>query len=168
MQYFIISASISSFILGFFGVSWDDVDRKIEEEFPAVEFISVDALQSQFLTRPQQLPLIIDVREAGEFAVSHLTDAINLESGAEISNLVSDKNRPIVVYCSVGYRSAAVAAELEALGYSSVRNLRHSLFEWADKGLPMENLQGQTKLVHPYNRVWGSLVSTELHSYSPQ
>ena len=168
MQYFILSASISSFILGFFGVSWEDVDEKIEDEFPAVEFISVDALQTQFQSNPGQLPMTIDVREADEFAVSHLAEARNVLTGIEISKLVQDKTSPIVVYCSVGYRSAAVAAELEALGYTSVRNLRHSLFEWADKGLPMENLQGQTSLVHPYNRAWGSLVKEQLHSYTPE
>ena len=166
MYQLILAASISSFILGLFGVSWEDVDEKIENEFPSVEFITVDTLHAHYQTTPDQLPLIIDVRDEDEFTVSHLATAKNLLTGEEISRLASDRSQPIVVYCSVGYRSAAVAEELKSLGYSNVKNLRHSLFEWANKGLPMVNSTGQTQLVHPFNRAWGSLVDEELHSYS--
>lgn len=165
MYQLILSASISSFILGLFGVSWEDVDEKIEDEFPSVKFITVDTLFARYQTDFNLLPLIIDVREEAEFAVSHLATAKNLLTGEEISSLVPDRDQPIVVYCSVGYRSAAVAAELESLGYRNVKNLQHSLFEWANKGLPMVNSDGQTPLVHPFNSAWGSLVNEELHSY---
>ena len=36
----IIAASISSFLSGLFGVSWDSVDKKIDREYPGIEFIS--------------------------------------------------------------------------------------------------------------------------------
>jgi 3-mercaptopyruvate sulfurtransferase SseA len=70
-----------------------------------------------------------------------------------------------VVYCSVGYRSAIVAAQLQALGYSNVLNLRHSIFEWAEKGYPLLNEAGDTNKVHPYNRAWGALIDASYHFY---
>ena len=157
--------SMSSFFFGLFGVSWDGVDEKIDDEFPAVQFIEIDELEALYAEGIE--PHIIDVRAPNEFAVSHLQTALNLETATEIANAVPDKNTEIVVYCSVGYRSAGVAAELQALGYSNVKNLKHSIFAWASQGLPMVDKQGNTHLVHPYNRIWGRLVPSSLHSYEP-
>jgi len=167
MTKLIIAASITAFLSGLFGVTWDEVDTRIATEFPSVEFVSSDELLQSVNESAQQAPLLFDVRDAEEFAVSHLTNAANLMSGAAIASVVPDKNAPIVVYCSVGYRSAGVAAELEQLGYTNVRNLHHSLFEWANKGYPMTNALCDTQQVHPFNRTWGTLVDKSLHSYAP-
>ena len=48
------------------------------------------------------------------------------------------RDTPIVVYCSVGYRSARVARWLGRQGFTNVRNLDGSLFAWANEGRPME------------------------------
>lgn len=156
---------MSSFFFGLFGVSWDKVDAKIEREYPEVEFIEGAELASLYLT--DQQPIVIDVREADEFAVSHLQQALHLETGAAISAQVPDKTTPIVVYCSVGYRSAAVAAQLSELGYSNVRNLRHSIFAWAEQGRALTDGEAATSKVHPFNRIWGRLVDRTLHAYQP-
>ena len=162
----IITASISSFFFGLFGVNWNAVDRKIDSEYPSIQFISSDTLVMQYGELNSKVPIIIDVREPEEFRVSHLESALNLQTGESISQLLTDKNTPIIVYCSVGYRSARVAASLQELGYTQVQNLRHSIFEWATKGYPMVNQSGATNKVHPFSRAWGSLVDEKLHSYS--
>lgn len=169
----IVSASVSSFFFGLFGVNWESVDEKIEREFPGVEFVSSDTLIRQYGESGQtpvedsRLPIIIDVREAEEFRVSHLQYALNLKTGQSVAQVITDKDTAIIVYCSVGYRSAGVAAELESLGYTRVLNLRHSIFEWASKDYPMINQTGDTDKVHPFSRAWGALVEQSLHSYSP-
>lgn len=99
--------------------------------------------------------------------MSHIPKAHNLQSAEAIAAAFPDYAEPIVVYCSVGYRSAAVAEELASLGYTNVKNLRHSIFEWAERGYVLENAAGSTSKVHPYNRAWGTLVPNELHAYSP-
>lgn len=163
MSILFISASISSFFSGLFGVNWEDIDAKIDRKYPAVEFIS--SAQLLDLYQAEELPVIVDVREADEFEISHLGNALNLKTGDEIAVRFADKDTPLVVYCSVGYRSAGVAAELEQLGYTNVRNLRHSIFEWANNAYPLVNSQGDTDRVHPYNPAWGSLVEESLHQY---
>lgn len=165
----IAAASLTSFFFGLFGVDWDAVDEKIENEFPAVQAISTEVLRERYDAPRAGLPLIIDVRESEEFEVSHLGDALNLESAESISAMLErrglGKDTEIVVYCSVGYRSAAVAADLQARGYTAVLNLEHSLFEWANRGYPMTNDSGPTDKVHPFNRAWGVLVDDSLHAY---
>jgi len=165
----IIAASFSSFFFGLFGVSWESVDEKIQDEFPAVKSISTDALLASYSASSSERPLIIDVREVDEFRVSRLDNALNIESADAISTLITQrglsKDTEIVVYCSVGYRSAAIAAELQQQGFTQVLNLEHSLFEWANKGYPMTNGARSTDKVHPFNRAWSVLVDDTLHAY---
>lgn len=151
MTKLIIAAALSSFFLNMFGVSWEQIDEKIATEYPSVEFVSVrhllDAMQSENYS-----VALFDVREPDEFAVSHLVHSSNLSTAAEIAAVIHDKNAPIIVYCSVGYRSARVAEQLQQRGFSNVRNFQHSLFAWVNSGYPMVIAEGSTPLVHPYNR----------------
>lgn len=161
----IAAASISSFLFGLFGVNWESVDNRIDREYPNIEFVSSSDLIQQYQASDQIHTLIIDVREQEEFQVSHLQNALNLKTGDAITQLYQDKDTPIVVYCSVGYRSAGVAEELRQMGYTDVRNLRHSIFEWANKGYPMVNGAGETEKAHPFNTAWGALLDKPLRSY---
>lgn len=164
MPKLLLLASFSSFLFGLFGVSWESVDEKIDDEFPNVSFITTD----QLLVSQQSAsvsPRVFDVREPEEFAISHLSGALNYSEGSAIAELITDKNAEIVVYCSVGYRSAAVADELASLGFTNVRNLKHSVFEWAEKGYPLVNSEGVVESVHPFNRAWGALIDESLHQY---
>jgi rhodanese-related sulfurtransferase len=165
----IAAASVSSFFFGLFGVSWESVDEKIQSEFPGVQSVSTDVLFARYEASDAKLPIIIDVREDGEFRVSHLDDALHLESAEAISSVIAErglgKDTEIIVYCSVGYRSASVAADLQARGFTKVLNLEHSLFEWANKGYPMTSESGSTDKVHPFNKAWSVLVDDSLHAY---
>jgi len=65
--------------------------------------------------------LLLDVRTRGEFASGHLQGAVNIpvqELGAR-SRELPGKDRPVVVYCRSGARSAAAAEELGRLGFST-------------------------------------------------
>jgi len=68
-----------------------------------------------------KLPIIIDVRKSGEFRVSHLHEALHLESAEAISDMIAErglsKDAQIIVCCSVGYRSASIAADLIERGF---------------------------------------------------
>ena len=165
----IAAASVSSFFFGLFGVSWKSVDEKIEREFPSVQTVSTDVLLMRYEAADAKLPIIIDVREIGEFRVSHLDEALHLESAEAIFNVLADrglsKDTEIILYCSVGYRSASVAADLKERGFTQVLNLEHSLFEWANKGYPMTSSSGSTDKVHPFNKAWSVLVDEALHAY---
>lgn len=158
-------ASAASFFLQLFGVSWDAIDDKIAQRYPQVSSLEVSDLAARL--EAGEAPVVIDVREGEEFAVSHLRAAENIASAEAIAARFPDRNTDIVVYCSVGYRSAEVAQQLADMGYASVLNLRHSIFAWANQGLPMVNDNGSTTLVHPFNRIWGELLDENLRRYSP-
>jgi DMSO/TMAO reductase YedYZ molybdopterin-dependent catalytic subunit/rhodanese-related sulfurtransferase/glyoxylase-like metal-dependent hydrolase (beta-lactamase superfamily II) len=81
--------------------------------------------------------LLLDVREPDEWYAEHAPQAMLLPMGrvhARRSELPRD--RPIVVVCRSGGRSAAVTASLRLLGFDAV-NLAGGMCSWASAGLPV-------------------------------
>ena len=105
--------------------------------------------------------VILDVREKGEFEVSRLKNAIWIGyDDFDISRIDSiDKEREIIVYCSVGYRSSKIGEELIESGFKNVKNLYGGIFKWANENRPIYNDSSQTTEVHAYNRKWGQFLT---------
>ena len=79
--------------------------------------------------------LLLDVREDDEWAAGHAPAAVH----APMSGLRQDsvpRDRPVLVLCRVGGRSAAVAGALEQLGYD-VANVAGGMLSWSAAGLPV-------------------------------
>jgi hypothetical protein len=55
--------------------TWDSVMNKIRNKYPAVKQLSTDELQELLNNKKSIKPLIIDVRELEEYAISHLHGA---------------------------------------------------------------------------------------------
>ncbi len=69
---------------------------------------------------------IIDVRSSREYKESHIKGSINIpeyEIDENFKNIVKNKDKPIVVYCSSGFRSTRAYKKLRDMGYSNVYNL---------------------------------------------
>jgi rhodanese-related sulfurtransferase len=109
-------------------------------------------------------PQLLDIREPAEFAVSHLPGARRIDPGAKPAEILAKiaTNRPVVVYCSVGYRSSGLARRLLNAGMTNVVNLEGSIFQWANEGRPLVKDDGPAKRVHPYNERWGALLKPEI------
>jgi len=128
----------------------------------SVPMINTGALEKK-LAEPLA-PILLDAREPDEYAVSHLKGAKNV--GYKKFDLKSlsgiDKDAPIVVYCSVGYRSEKIGEKLQKAGFSNVVNLRGGIFDWANQRRPLVNKQQKMVTdVHPYNRSWGKWLTPE-------
>ncbi|MEM9592055.1 MAG: rhodanese-like domain-containing protein [Pseudomonadota bacterium] len=153
-------------------LNWPDTKDWVRTEFPEAPQISVDDLL-ETLAEPTQPPLLIDVREAAEYDVSHLPGAVNAQGDA-LEQLVRDAgtDRQIVLYCSVGYRSSRAAETLRDQGFDNVSNLEGSIFEWANDGQPLvvggPDSSTPTRFVHPFDEEWGTLLDAERHSYVAQ
>jgi rhodanese-related sulfurtransferase len=139
-------------------LSWGRINSYLDKEYPEVANISTQELAK--LTNV----VLLDTRNLDEYTASHLPNATRFDesNSAAAKDLFAklSKNTPIVVYCSVGMRSAAVARRLTAQGYTQVKNLRGSAFMWANEGRPLEG-QSAPK-VHPFNSRWGALLAPEL------
>lgn len=108
--------------------------------------------------------VFLDAREAEEYLTSHLPDAIFLGYNRPDYSLLAstDRDRPLVVYCTVGYRSERIASQLRQRGFTNVYNLYGSLYAWKLAGLPLVDAQGPTENLHTYNRKWGTYIPDSL------
>jgi len=150
--------------------TWQAVDHMIASNYPDVPTISTDSLAERLSTDTASKPLLLDARSPEEYAVSHLRGAQRVNPNAKrypnLDTLAADQ--PIVVYCSVGYRSAGVAQKLRAQGFTNVSNLTGSLFRWANDGRPVYRDGQRVAAVHPYDASWGTLLADSLHAYRPR
>jgi rhodanese-related sulfurtransferase len=84
-------------------------------------------------------PWILDVRDPGEYGRRHIDGSINLPLRSLLAKLdtVPTQDRPLVVACDNGHRSAIGMAALRMLGYRSVSSLDGGIDGWRDAGLPL-------------------------------
>ena len=84
-------------------------------------------------------PLLIDVRQPSEYASGHIPNAINISLQTLSANLDKiPKDRPVVLYCTSGYRTAMGIMTLQMLGYTNVRGFPPSIQGWKAAGEPLE------------------------------
>ena len=96
---------------------------------------SVDALKKA-LTNPQTL--LIDVREKSEYQSGYIPSAINIPLRTLSQNLDQiSRDRPVILSCSTGYRSAIGMTTLHLLGYENVKGFPASFMDWKNAGEAM-------------------------------
>lgn len=85
--------------------------------------------------------LVIDVREADEYAGGHLPDARNIplaKLADRIGEIEKYRERPVIICCASGMRSAKACAELKKAGFGRLNNLAGGIDAWRQAGLPVK------------------------------
>ncbi|NMG44506.1 rhodanese-like domain-containing protein [Aromatoleum toluvorans] len=83
---------------------------------------------------------VLDIREQGEFAGGHIPNARHIPLGElerRSGDLEKFKDRPIILCCATGNRSATALATLRKAGFEKVFNLRGGIAEWEKAGQPL-------------------------------
>lgn len=111
--------------------------------------VSVAAALREIGTRDT---LVVDVRDPEEFAVSHLEGARSLP----LDELKSSgwppewrRDRPVILYCTAGYRSGVAALLLQEQGLEA-KNLVGGILAIAQADQPLFDDSGQTWRVHTW------------------
>ncbi len=148
---------------------WEKTKSWVRSEFPGVEQVSAEDLRLR-LDSGRETPMVLDVRTAEEYEVSHLPGAIRVDPEGDLPEFLGtlDHEAPLVAYCSVGYRSSRLVERLKKEGFVDAKNLEGSIFEWANKGYPLERDGAPVREVHPYDAEWGRLLDPSLHAYQPR
>jgi len=83
---------------------------------------------------------IVDVRNVHEWEAGHLEGAHHIPLG-ELPSRIAEipRDRPIVLHCQGGTRSAIAASLLQAEGVEDVLNLAGGFAAWKEAGLPVED-----------------------------
>jgi len=84
--------------------------------------------------------LVLDVREDAEYAAGHITDARHIpltQLESRVGELGKFKDKPVLVNCQAGMRSAKACGILKKHGFSKVWNLQGGLNAWQQAKLPV-------------------------------
>jgi phage shock protein E len=95
----------------------------------------------EVLQRQQAGAIVIDVREADDFAKEHVRGATHLSRGVlelKIEQQVPDPKTPIICYCGGGSRAALATENLQKMGYTNVVSLAGGFKAWKEQGLPTD------------------------------
>ena len=156
-------------LLTFCAFQFNSVAKESPETLPKIESaafskklqktlkLTVPVIGVEELAKTSEKYLLLDTREKEEYDTSHIPNAkfsgYKKFDWSVLEN--TPKDQAIVVYCSVGLRSEKIAEKLKKKGFTNVKNLYGSIFEWANKGHPVIDQNGkETKTVHTYNRSW--------------
>lgn len=85
-------------------------------------------------------PLILDVRDAAEFAAGHIQGAKHIpvaELAARIKEIEKYKDKPVLVHCQKGMRAKGACSILKAQQFSQLNNLQGGLDAWIEAKMPL-------------------------------
>src|SRR4029079_4443145 len=80
---------------------------------------------------------VLDVREPDEYQEGAIPGAIHIPRGhleSQVKNRLTDKTKPVLVYCASGVRSVFAANTLQQLGYDTVAEMAGGFNRWKDEG----------------------------------
>ena len=101
--------------------------------------VNVSATEAVMLMSRNK-PLILDVRDATEFAAGHIQGAKNIplaELASRVKEIEKFKDKPVLVHCQRGMRSKSACSLLRAQQFSQLHNLQGGLDTWVEAKLPL-------------------------------
>ena len=118
-------------------IRWDVLADWRDDEFPLTATPQMVAAE---LAAARDDVRILDVRNTVEWNAGHIAGAKHIPL-AELRQRMTelDTDRPIVVHCQGGGRSAVAASVLEASGIPAVSNLTGGYAGWRRAGLPVQS-----------------------------
>jgi rhodanese-related sulfurtransferase len=84
--------------------------------------------------------LILDVRENKEYASGHIPKAKHIPLGklaSRIQEIEKHKDKPVLVTCRSGHRSARACSTLKKAGFATVYNQQGGIIAWERANLPV-------------------------------
>ena len=102
-----------------------------EEEALASYDITPETLKAMMDADPELY--VLDVREPYEIAICAIDGTVKIPLG-QIGSRYQEvpNNRPVVVHCKMGGRSAQAVEFLQSKGYGNVKNLAGGILRWID------------------------------------
>ncbi len=85
-------------------------------------------------------PLILDVRDAAEYAAGHIQGAKHIPVGelvGRLKEIEKFKNKPVLVHCQKGMRAKSACNVLREQQFTQLHNLQGGLNSWIEAKMPL-------------------------------
>jgi rhodanese-related sulfurtransferase len=141
---------------------WERTKDELRRRFPDIRHIDAKGLTDWISQTKDPQPAVIDVRPQADYDFSHLPHALHMAVSDTPASLgfTEKTDRTIVVYDAVGEDAFPVADSLGKRGYERVRVLEGGIFEWANRGLPLEGASGATGAVRAEKSKFAGLLKS--------
>lgn len=98
--------------------------------------------------------MIVDIREPEEYAIGHIRDSLLVPRGVletacdwgyaeTVPELVQARDKPVVLVCRSGNRTALAAVTMKLMGYQQVYSMKTGVRGWNDYELPLYDRDGR-------------------------
>jgi len=113
-------------------IGWMLWQRIIAPKLFGVKSISAE----DYMQMRNEPHILLDVRQAGEWTTGHAGAAMHMPLG-EVAKRMHElpKDKPVVVICASGNRSAMAATALSKSGFETVYNFSGGMGAWQSAGL---------------------------------
>lgn len=81
--------------------------------------------------------VMVDMRDDKDYREGHIVNALHTPDSNDGATLEKYRDRPLIVYCRSGNRSATFCRKLKKQGFESVYNLKGGLLAWKRAELPL-------------------------------
>jgi rhodanese-related sulfurtransferase len=141
------------------------LDSRFEKTVNHYLYFTVPVISVEKLRENRDQFILLDTRDREEHLVSTIPGAVfwdgEITEESDLPGGIS-RDQPIVVFCSIGYRSEKAGEKLMEAGFTNVRNLYGSIFEWANRNYTLvDALDKPTRDLHVYNQLWSRWVTNE-------
>jgi rhodanese-related sulfurtransferase len=139
MRFPLLSSAFLASAMAVWPVAWaGDRSAAIDEMEAYLEFVDYGG----GVIFVEQIPqdawkdfLVIDARDAGQFAKEHIPGAINMDWRQVLARRNEiPKDKPVLIYCNTGSLSAQAGFALRVAGWDRVRILQGGLEAWKAQG----------------------------------
>jgi rhodanese-related sulfurtransferase len=158
------------------GLLWDGaplaalaIDRAVGYKFGSVKRVSPAELVAWMKDPGRTPPLLLDIRTAAEYDVSHLDGAIRVDPRqpdlAPLQNV--SRHSPLVLYSATGIGATAMAQALGQANFDTLTVMSGGIFRWVNEGHPVVKEHAAVSQVHPFNSKWGHLLKARYRATVP-
>ena len=118
--------------------AWADKAAAIDEMEAYLEFVDYGGgviFAEQIPAEEWKKMVVIDARDAGQFAKGHIPGAIHMDWRQILAKRHTiPKDKPVIVYCNTGSLSAQAGFAMRVAGWDNLRILQGGMEEWKAKG----------------------------------
>ncbi|WP_395008046.1 rhodanese-like domain-containing protein [Undibacterium sp.] len=134
-----IALLLSCICVGLSGIAYADNKKILTDEMEAyLEFVEYGGgviFAEQIPKEDWKNMVLIDARDAKQFAAYHIPGAINIEWRQVLTKRNSiPKDKPVLIYCNSGSLSAQAGFALRLVNWENVLILQGGMDEWRTKG----------------------------------
>ena len=111
----------------------------------SLKYISLEPYDFHLQYLKTDSSILIDVREPFEFKRNRIRGSVNIPASGNLDKVADTLNKetPLFIYCTSGFRSSNAAVKLYDKGFRKLYNLEGGIVAWRKEGMPVIKGKGR-------------------------